>query len=136
MNYLLDTNACIALMSASTNSVQQRFVRASQQGDVFYTSVVVAFELWYGVCKSTRALENTRRFQKFFAGPIHVLPFEDADATLAGGVRAKMELIGRPIGPYDLLVAGQALRQKMTLITSNVSEFGRVKGLLWEDWSK
>ena len=47
-----------------------------------------------------------------------------------------MEATGKPIGAYDLLIAGQALRRKMTLITANTKEFGRVKGLLWEDWAK
>lgn len=136
MIYLLDTNACIALMSSGTNNVQTQFARACHAGDTFYTSTIVAYELWYGVFKSARPLDNTRRYQRFFSGPIHMLPFEDADATVAGELRAKLELIGRPIGPYDLLVAGQAMRHKMTLITANVTEFSRVKGLLWQDWSK
>lgn len=136
MNYLLDTNACIALMSPTTNSVQTYFVRACHKGDKFFTSSVVAFELWYGVFKSTRIVENTRRYQKLFAGPIGVLPFEDIDAKAAGEIRAKLEVLGRPIGAYDLLLAGQALRHNMTLITANVSKFSKVKGLVWEDWSK
>ena len=54
----------------------------------------------------------------------------------AGELRAEMESIGRPIGEYDLLIAGQALRHKMTLVTANAREFGRIKNLSWEDWSK
>ena len=37
---------------------------------------------------------------------------------------------------FDLLIAGQALRHQVTLITANGREFGRVKGLEWEDWAK
>ena len=40
------------------------------------------------------------------------------------------------MGAYDVLIAGQALRQKLTLVTANVAEFRRVKGLIWEDWAK
>ncbi len=47
-----------------------------------------------------------------------------------------MEAVGKPIGAYDLLIAGQALRHKLTLVTANAKEFGRVKGLVWEDWAK
>jgi tRNA(fMet)-specific endonuclease VapC len=47
-----------------------------------------------------------------------------------------MEAAGKPIGAYDLLIAGQALRHKLTLVTANVREFGRIKGLHWEDWAK
>jgi len=134
VNYFLDTNACIALMSATTNSVQARFVRAIHSGDKLFTSAVVAFELWYGVFKSARIPENTRRYEKLFTGPISVIPFEDEDAKVAGEIRARLESAAKPIGAYDLLIAGQALRHGMTLITSNVSEFSRVKGLAWEKW--
>ena len=136
MNYLLDTNACIALMSSTSNSVQTRFSRAFHKGSGGFTSSVVAFELWYGVFKSARLAENTRRCETFFAGPIDILSFEDADARLAGELRARLETIGKPIGAYDLLIAGQAMHHNMTLITANVAEFSRIKRLKWEDWSK
>lgn len=47
-----------------------------------------------------------------------------------------MERIGRPIGAYDVLIAGQALSRKLTLVTCNTKEFARVKELAWEDWGK
>lgn len=136
MNYLLDTNACIALMSSTANAVQTRFARTFRNGGAFFTSSVVAFELWYGVFKSTRLVENTRRCEAFFSGPVELVPFDDADAKLAGEIRARLESQGKPIGSYDLLLAGQAIRHNMTLITANTGEFSRVKGLLWEDWSR
>jgi hypothetical protein len=55
--------------------------------------------------------------------------FEEEDAKAAGAFRTTLETAGRPIGAYDLLMAGQALRNKVTLVTANVREFGRVKGL-------
>jgi tRNA(fMet)-specific endonuclease VapC len=135
VNYLLDTNACIALMSSTSNSVQARFARAFHKGDRLYTSAVVAFELWYGVFKSARIPENTRRYETLFSGPIGLMPLEEADARVAGELRARLEAAAKPIGAYDLLLAGQALRHDMILVTANVSEFSRVKGLSWEDWS-
>ena len=136
MDYLLDTNACIALMAAVTNPVQTRFTRAAHRSNRFYTSSVVAFELWYGAFKSVRIAENSLRCEAFFSGPIEVLAFQETDAKLTGQIRAELERAGRPIGAYDLLLAGQAMRHKLTLITANISEFSRVKGLVWEDWSK
>jgi tRNA(fMet)-specific endonuclease VapC len=136
MNYLLDTNSCIALMSPAANAVQKRFARTVRKNGKFFVPSVVAFELWYGVFKSARQPENAKRCEVFFAGPLEMLAFQDADAKLAGELRAELESIGKPIGAYDLLIAGQAVRHKMTLITANVSEFSRVKGLVWDDWSK
>jgi tRNA(fMet)-specific endonuclease VapC len=99
-------------------------------------SSIATFELWYGVAKSAKQDFNRKRLDTFLAGPILVLPFEDADSRVAGAVRATLEASGKPIGAYDLLMAGQALRHQLTLVTANVSEFSRVKGLAWQDWAK
>jgi len=48
---------------------------------------------------------------------------------------AELEAAGTPIGAFDVLLAGQARRRGATLVTVNVREFGRVKGLMWEDWA-
>jgi tRNA(fMet)-specific endonuclease VapC len=134
--YLLDTNACIALINGSPSSVRGRFSKAIHIGTEIYTSSVVLFELWYGVDKSSRPQTNAERVGLFLSGPVGVLPFDDADARAAGMLRATLERIGKPIGAYDLLIAGQALARKMTLVTSNLREFARVKELAWEDWAK
>jgi tRNA(fMet)-specific endonuclease VapC len=47
-----------------------------------------------------------------------------------------LEAAGKPIGAYDYLIAGQALARQLTLMTANISEFSRVKGLMWQDWAK
>ncbi|HUL07532.1 MAG TPA: hypothetical protein VLV76_14435 [Candidatus Acidoferrum sp.] len=36
---------------------------------------------------------------------------------------------------YDLLIDGQALRRRLTLVTADVGEFARVRGLAWRDWA-
>ena len=101
-----------------------------------HVSTIAAFELWYGVEKSIQKEVRRARLQTFFAGPIVLMNFEEEDAKAAGAVRSRLELVGRPIGAYDLLMAGQALRNNVTLVTANVREFSRVKGLDWEDWAK
>ena len=68
-------------------------------------------------------------------GGIDVAPFAQEDAAIAGDLRATLEAAGTPIGPYDLLIAAQALRTGTTLVTANVSEFARVPGLVWQDWT-
>jgi tRNA(fMet)-specific endonuclease VapC len=134
--YLLDTNACIALINNKSPSVRTRLQKALAQDEKVLVSSVVAFELWYGVAKSARPEANARLVETFFAGPVSLLAFEPEDAKVAGRVRAELEAVGRPFGAYDLLIAGQALRHQLTLITANVREFGRVKGLDWEDWAR
>jgi len=134
--YLLDTNACIALINGKPASVRSRFQKALAADARVLVSSVVAFELWYGVAKSARPEANTQLVETFFTGPVGLLPFEFEDARVAGRVRAALEASGKPVGAYDLLIAGQALRHELTLVTANVREFSRVKGLVWEDWGR
>jgi len=136
VNYLLDTNACIALINGKPPPVRGRFQKAIAADRKVLVPSVVSFELWYGAQKSSRQEANRQRLETFFAGPITVLPFDAEDAQIAGRLRATLEAAGKPIGAYDLLIAGQALRHKATLVTANVSEFGRVNGLTWRDWGR
>jgi len=136
MNYMLDRNACIALINGKPALVRTRFQKVTAAGAKVFVSSVVAFELWYGVSKSSREEFNTKRLRTFFAGPINVVPFEEEDAKIAGFVRAELEVSGKPIGAYDLLISGQALQRQLTVVTANVSEFSRVRGLAWQDWAK
>lgn len=136
MKYLLDTNACIALINDRAPSVRTRLQKTLAADAEVLVSSIVAFELWYGVAKSARPEANARLVETFFAGPVSLLAFEPEDAKVAGRVRAALEAVGKPIGAYDLLIAGQALRHQVTLITANGKEFRRVKGLEWEDWAQ
>jgi tRNA(fMet)-specific endonuclease VapC len=136
MDYLLDTNACIALINGDPATVRARMQKATTAGAHILVSSIALFELWYGVAKSKKQDFNRKRLEAFLSGPILVLPFEDDDSRVAGSVRAALESVGKPIGAYDLLMAGQALRHDLTLVTSNVSEFLRVKGLSCQDWAK
>jgi tRNA(fMet)-specific endonuclease VapC len=133
VSYLLDTNACIALINGTSPAIRGRFQRAVSSGAQIYVSSVVTFELWYGVAKS---VHRSQRLEAFLAGPITLLPLEDEDARVAGSIRAALQASGTPIGAYDVLIAGQAVARQFTLVTANISEFSRVKGLAWQDWAK
>ncbi len=135
MSYLLDTNAVIALLKNQPATFRKRMRRAVSKDAAVAVSSIVLFELWYGVARSGRPRENAERLRVFLAGGIDVVPFTQEDAATAGEVRAALEAAGTPIGPYDLLIAAQALRAGATLVTANVSEFGRVPRLLWQDWT-
>ena len=136
MSYLLDTNACIALMNGTPAAVRSRFEKAIRGDFQVYVSSVVTFELWYGIGKSTRVETNAQRLKMLLSSSVIALPFDHEDSRAAGSIRAALEAAGRPIGAYDYLIAGQAIARQLTLVTANVSEFSRVKGLSWQDWAK
>jgi tRNA(fMet)-specific endonuclease VapC len=63
-----------------------------------------------------------------------VLPFEvPADAEY-GGIRARLEAAGKPIGGNDLLIAAHARVLGATIVTANVQEFRRVRDVKVENW--
>ena len=133
---LLDTNAVIAGLNDRPKKVADGIAARMQAGDRIAVSSIVVFELWFGIGKSRNRQGNIDQLQRFLAGAIEVLPFDETDAAAAGEVRAALAAHGTPIGPYDVLIAGQALRHKATLVTANTREFKRVKGLKVEDWGR
>ena len=135
MKYLLDTNTCIALLRDSSANVARRFQIAIAHDNTVAISSLVACELWYGVYKSARHEENSGILLRFLRGPIQVIRFDEEDARSAGGIRAELARAGRTIGSYDALIAGQCLCKNLTVVTSNLAEFRRVKGLHSEDWA-
>jgi len=132
MRYLLDTNICIYAIKEQPSSVIDRL--RSSKADDMAISAVTAFELWYGVHKSQHARKNSDALEAFL-GSLTVLGFEDADARECGKLRARLEQLGTPIGPYDLQIAAQAKRHRLTLVTNNDAEFRRIPGLAIENWA-
>jgi len=129
MRYLLDANAVIALLNDAASRPAQR-IRREKPGDVAI-SAIVAHELFYGAFKSRRATRNVALVD---ALRFPVLAFDGEDARQAGELRALLAAMGTPIGPHDVLIAGQAMARNLILITHNMGEFGRVAGLRIEDW--
>jgi tRNA(fMet)-specific endonuclease VapC len=136
VNFLLDTNICIAIMNDSSRSVRSRFERALAAKRQIFVSSIAVFELWYGVFKSSRVRLNSDRLQAFLEAPVGILCFDDDDARAAGLINAELKAAGMPIGSYDVLMAGQAIQKNLTLVTANISGFSRVKKLTWQDWSR
>jgi tRNA(fMet)-specific endonuclease VapC len=129
MRYLLDANAVVALLNDGRSRAAERARR--HRPDEVAMSAIVAHELFYGAFRSRRADQNLARVEALrFA----VLEFDKEDAREAGAVRAFLAAQGTPIGPYDVLIAGQAKARRMILVTRNTGEFGRVPGLRIEDW--
>ncbi len=136
MIYHLDTNAVIAVLNNRPSAVREKLRHALevQQAQLAVSSIVL-YELWYGVARSAHRAANSERIRVFLSGAVDVVAFDDNDAAQAGAIRGILEANGTPIGPYDLLIAAQALLAKATLVTANGSEFARVPGLAWEDWT-
>jgi len=129
MRYLLDTNSLIAWTARKNEEMQRRM--ADNRGRVVLSSIVL-YELYFGAFNSDKIDRNLREIDGF---GIPTLDFDRADARAAGEIRATLRKAGAMIGPYDTLIAGQALARDLILVTNNTREFARVAGLRVEDWT-
>ncbi|HJQ40754.1 MAG TPA: PIN domain-containing protein [Thermoanaerobaculia bacterium] len=118
MKYLLDSNAVISMLTDTRSPVRRQAQRHAVHD--IGISTVVLFELYHGALKSRRADSNIARLTSL---EFEVLDFEDADAWHAAEIRVFLASKGTPIGPYDLLIAGQARARALTLVTHTSPSF-------------
>jgi tRNA(fMet)-specific endonuclease VapC len=131
--FLLDTNTVIAFTRAPRNSpVSEQCRRVGPQA--LRLSSIVLHELYFGAFNSLPTMRD-RNLAVINTLGWDVAAFDSGDAAVAGEVRSILRAIGRPIGPYDLLIAGQALARGWTVVTNNTREFSRIEGLACEDWT-
>jgi tRNA(fMet)-specific endonuclease VapC len=96
-------------------------------------SVITAAELEVGIHRSARPREHRLAVDGLLAC-FTVLPFESSAVADYGEIRAELEKKGTTIGPLDLLIAAHARSLGATVVTGNVGEFKRVKGLKVLAW--
>jgi tRNA(fMet)-specific endonuclease VapC len=131
MKYLLDTNICIALIRQKPAALIQRLT-SLQPGDAGISSITLA-ELFHGVEKSAQPEQNMSALEQFLL-PLDLADFGQDAALVYGKIRADLERTGQLIGSMDILIAAHAVSLGAIMVTNNVQEFQRVKGLFVEDW--
>jgi tRNA(fMet)-specific endonuclease VapC len=65
---------------------------------------------------------------------IPVLPLDVPIDSKYGGIRSALEAAGQTIGLNDLLIGAHAYALGLTLVTDNMPEFIRIRGLSVENW--
>jgi tRNA(fMet)-specific endonuclease VapC len=131
MFYLLDTNTCIYYLNRASDGVIAHLQKLSPSR-IKLPSITVA-ELYYGAEKSKARSKNLKIVENFTT-TFEALPFDEKSCRFYARVRVSLERSGLPIGPMDLLIASISLANNCILVTNNVREFKRVKGLEMENW--
>ncbi len=128
---MLDTNLCIRVLRDRPAHLRERF---NDEAERLAISTIVLMELLHGAAKSAKPIDN-RRAVEDFASRIEVVVFDAEAAAHAADIKAELERAGEVIGGYDLLIAGHARSRGLAIITGNLGEFTRVRGLASEDWT-
>src|SRR5688572_16486031 len=129
---MLDTNACVLLLNRSRPKLAQRVLKTPARSIV--VSAITAGELAFGAAKSRRP-GDARAELDVFLGAFALVGFDAPAVDAYSALRNDLERRGSPIGPLDTLIAAHAVSLDCTLVTNNLREFRRVRGLSIEDWS-
>ena len=127
---MLDTNIISDLIRNPNGKAAKRV--ADVGNDNICTSIIVATELRYGSVKN--GSKRLLQLIEGLLGEIKVLSFETPADVEYGAIRSELESAGKPIGANDLLIAAHARAAAATVVTANVGEFARVRGLKVENW--
>ncbi len=131
MIYLLDTNICIYFLNRTSERIISQFKSVSPL-TIKLSSITVA-ELFYGAEKS-KAKKKNWAIVETFVSTFEIILFDEKSSKIYPKIRASLEKSGNPIGPMDLLIASISIANNFTLVTNNIKEFRRVKGLKLENW--
>ncbi|MYL22364.1 tRNA(fMet)-specific endonuclease VapC [Halomonas alkaliantarctica] len=130
LKFMLDTNICIFTIKHRPQEVRETF--KLHHGQMCISSVTL-MELIYGAEKSAFPERNLGVVEGF-AARLDVLDYDEAAAAHTGQLRAEQAKAGKPIGPFDQMIAAHARSKGLTLVTNNMREFQRVPGLRTQDW--
>ena len=131
MLYLLDTNTCIYFLNRSSERIVSQFKKYSPS-EILLSSITVA-ELFYGAEKSKARKKNWAVVEEFVSN-FDIVPFDEKSCQTYAKTRASLEKSGLPIGPMDLLIASISIANNYILVTNNIKEFKRIKGIKLENW--
>lgn len=129
--YYLDTNTCIYYLNGRYPKLKDK-IMSTPPGQIFIPSVVMA-ELLFGAAKSKQKKDNLEKVERFL-DPFEIKMFDDSAAYVYAKIRYDLEKEGSVIGPNDLLIASIVKTNKGVIITGNIREFSRIKGLKIQNW--
>ncbi len=133
--FMLDTDTCIFLMRGESLALAARVQSVPLQQQVM--SAVTLAELSYGVQASAAAKrkQNQSVLDRLVLH-LSVLDWPQDAAKHYAEIRADLKKRGAQLGAADLMIAAHARAMGAIVVTNNLKDFERVKGLAVENWTK
>ena len=128
---MLDTNMCSYILKNHPAAVKQKFEEVGA-GTICISAIVLA-ELYYGAARHPKGIVIRREIDNFVSR-LNVIPWDENAADHYGSIRASLEKAGTPVGAMEMLIAAHAKSCAATLVTNNLREFDRIKGLAVVNW--
>lgn len=127
--YLLDTNICVYFLKGLYNLHKK--IEKEEVGNCFISEITVA-ELKFGAENSDNRDKNRKTVGEF-VNKFAVIPiFNSLD--IYAREKARLRKKGMPLDDFDLLIGATAISNNLILVTRNISDFERLKGIEIENW--
>jgi tRNA(fMet)-specific endonuclease VapC len=134
-SYMLDTNICSFIMRERPAAALNRLQAATNNQSTIVISVVTYYEILLGTIGRKASPHHAVLAEAFVSRLSAILPWDREAADQATRVHKDLAAKGTPIGGADTMIAGHALATDCVLVTNNVRQFARVRGLRIEDWA-
>jgi len=130
--YLLDTD--ILIYSLKGHETVKENLR-HHINDIIQISAVTLMEVYYGAYKSQKVESNLAKVRRIESS-MDILPVGQESVGIFGLLKSNLELAGRPLDDFDLIIAATALSHSLVLVTNNERHFSRIDGLRIDNWAK
>jgi tRNA(fMet)-specific endonuclease VapC len=134
--YMLDTNICSFIMRERPEALLKVLQGHVENKDRLVVSSITYAELRFGAIGKNASPKHTIIVERFMERIDAVLPWDKAAVDATALIKQYLAVQGKPIGPNDAAIAGNAIATECVLVTNNTREFDRVPGLHVEDWTK
>ena len=114
--------------------VGERFGEYLKEFDQINISIVTYYEIIAGL-KFKNAEKQIEEFEDFINNN-NIINISEESAKISGNIYADLRQKGITIGTSDVLIAGIAIENGLTLITNNVKHYESIQGLNFENWKR
>lgn len=130
MKYIIDTNICIYWLKGN-KTIEKKILGMGFEN--IGTTIITLAELYYGAYKSAKVEANLENLQRLET-EIEILQTSSEVGKHFGNIKADLVKMGEIIEDADILIASIVMDNKAVLVTNNQRHFGRIEGLLTENW--
>ena len=131
--FLIDTDI-LSYYFKGDPDVVRKFNTYLDQFDLIEISLVTYYEIISGLL-AKNALKQLAVFEDFIAGN-RILPLTEKSLKISAELYSTLRHSGKTLDDMDLFIAGVAIENEMTLVTNNENHFGRIPGLIIDNWKK
>jgi len=130
---LVDTDI-LSFYFKGDQKVVDKFNDYLREFDVINISIITYYEILGGL-KFKKAERQIKEFEEFVNNNT-IIHISEESAKISGDIYANLRKNGITIGTSDILIAGIALENELTLITNNERHYESIQGLKIENWKK